>query len=650
MNDSETDPFDAFADQLGSDPGMAAMLVRAQQCTMRSKLLALARRRREAQAEIERARPGVEATRAALIREHHFDPSLHQAEIYTRQREAHPGYFSARERLEGLAGVLGSLRQAAGRSPEYSFSAEVLGSARAPGPDGQPRPHLLSLRMPQRPSSDELAECVVRFDASPVPVPEGGGSDTVVCLRAALGAADARFVHEHMPAAAYFWDNVAELRRTLKKQALEIVGQARYKRAVVAMLTRFAFGGNHEAPPYLNMLLMGPPGCGKSFLAERLGRLFSRAGLLLRGSHYREAGPRDLVAEYEGQTYHRTTRLLESCYEGVLFIDEIYAIAASGYAPEAAAAMLAYLSRNKGCVMVVGAGYEALVRGPAGRSFLGLNPGLAGRFPTQIVLEAHPAEALVRIVAAGLKDPRARASACGRALLAAHFRADPARTARDAVFLAEQIDGAVAAVARRLPSVRASHLPRDITARGLRSALPLLFPGTNDAKGAGRSRGYLAMEAGSADFRAHARAHAAALRGPGGRHLQPGSAAANLKKAELRCRLQRFAQEAFAVPSMLPAEPAKRFSLAGRRLLDDDGVVLVATAELPGGRCVAHTVRARRTWRVLDLKTASNMANKQCRAELAKLAKAADAAAENMSQPGDAEAYRQAAASWSSQM
>lgn len=303
--------------------------------------------------------------------------------------DAETKYFMGRS-LEELGRQEEALKryQYAFRCAPGLFDVDVRAQAR-PAPAASPAPRAADL-VPPRPAQPAAPTPTPTVPA-PAPAPAGSPSPPGDTDSAQPDAeARARLLAE----AQKSLDGMIGL-EPVKRQVLTLIAQLR-----MAVL-REEQGLPGGARPR-HFVFAGPPGTGKTTVARIIGKVFAGLGLLSSG-HVIEAQRVDLVGQHLGSTAIKTSKVIDSALNGVLFIDEAYALSNSGYSggdafgDEALQVLLKRAEDDRDRLVVVLAGYREEMAG-----LLAANPGLVSRFTTRVDFPSYSAQELVLIARAVL--------------------------------------------------------------------------------------------------------------------------------------------------------------------------------------------------------------------------------------------------------
>ena len=153
---------------------------------------------------------------------------------------------------------------------------------------------------------------------------------------------------------------------------------------------------------YKHTVIYGSPGTGKTEIAQIIGKMYSKIGILKKNV-FKKVTRSDLVAGYLGQTALKTNDVIQSCLGGCLFIDEAYSLVNNdldSFSKECIDTLNESLSRYKDNLMVIIAGYEKELN----EIFFTSNPGLESRFIWRFKITPYTAKELFEILKKKIED------------------------------------------------------------------------------------------------------------------------------------------------------------------------------------------------------------------------------------------------------
>jgi len=191
-------------------------------------------------------------------------------------------------------------------------------------------------------------------------------------------------------------------------QLNNMIGMKNLKENIVDQLLFYiqnlhTLNSKHSGNDFMHTVIYGPPGTGKTEIAKIMGSIFSKIGMLNKGT-FKKVTRSDLIAGYLGQTALKTRDVIKESLGGVLFIDEAYALGNSekrdSFSKECIDTLCEALSDNKDNLMVIIAGYE----NDLNECFFSYNQGLNSRFTWRFKTDDYNSEDLCKIFIKKVND------------------------------------------------------------------------------------------------------------------------------------------------------------------------------------------------------------------------------------------------------
>jgi len=167
-----------------------------------------------------------------------------------------------------------------------------------------------------------------------------------------------------------------------------LIGMKQVKENITNQILYYIQRFHESYQDMVHTCIEGPPGCGKTTLGKILCEIYYELGIV-KTNKFVIAKRSDLIAGYLGQTAIKTQKVIDSCNNGVLFLDEVYSLGdkegRDSFSKECLDTINRNLTENKNNFVCIIAGYKDSIE----TCFFSANEGLKRRFPWKYTIEPY---------------------------------------------------------------------------------------------------------------------------------------------------------------------------------------------------------------------------------------------------------------------
>ena len=176
----------------------------------------------------------------------------------------------------------------------------------------------------------------------------------------------------------------------VKTAMKEAVNTQRYQKMLMKKLGKTANLSSEH------MIFAGPPGTGKSTIAQLVTEIYCALGIVQDPTRCITVTKSDLSSDVMGGALEKAKQIIEKARGGVLFIDEAYSLVEDEkdlYGKQVLTELMYSIEKYRGEIVLIMSGYKEQID----ELIRKYNPGMASRISTVIPFEDYSSEELVQI-------------------------------------------------------------------------------------------------------------------------------------------------------------------------------------------------------------------------------------------------------------